>query len=243
VNAPPVKNVVAGDTAQATLAAERGVDGAAAPLATVAPAAGAAGSAGAARAPVSTHSAAAQQSLQRLQAFGSRALAQSTYALRRVGSVGLTGLALLVAAVVLFVANNLPQSSAIQALKAQVLHLAPRGKATVVAPGGGTVLAALPQRDDAPTVVGKVFEQAEAAGVELAKGQYEYTPARDGVAARYRMTFPVRTTYPKLRDFMDRTLVALPAVAVEGLRVERKNVGDETVEAELKLSAYVRSEP
>jgi hypothetical protein len=105
------------------------------------------------------------------------------------------------------------------------------------------VLAALPQRDDAPTVVGKVFAQAAAAGVELPRGQYEFVPSRDGVAARYRMTFPVRTTYPKLRDFMDRTLIALPAVAVEGLRIERKNVGDEQVDAELKLSAYVRSEP
>jgi hypothetical protein len=237
MSAPPLKSVVPGD-ATPVPQAERHADGAAvAPIATIA------ATPGATRNPVGAGPSSAQQSLQQLQTMGSRALAQSAYALRRVGSAGLTGLALLVAAIVLFMANNLPQSSAINALKAQVLRLAPLGKAAIVAPGGGTVLAALPQRDDAPTVVGKVFEQAEAAGVELAKGQYEYVPARDGVAARYRMTFPVRTTYPKLREFMDRTLVALPAVAVEGLRVERKNVGDETVEAELKLSAYVRSEP
>jgi hypothetical protein len=237
MSTPPLKSVVPGDAIPVPQA-ERHADGAAvAPVATIAAAPGAT------RAPVGAGTSSTPQSLQRLQTLGSRALAQSAYALRRVGSAGLTGLALLVAAIVLFMANNLPQSSAINALKAQVLRLAPLGKAAIVAPGGGTVLAALPQRDDAPTVVGKVFEQAEAAGVELAKGQYEYVPARDGVAARYRMTFPVRTTYPKLREFMDRTLVALPAVAVEGLRVERKNVGDETVEAELKLSAYVRSEP
>jgi hypothetical protein len=41
---------------------------------------------------------------------------------------------------------------------------------------------------------------------------------------------------------MDRTLVALPAVAVEGLRVERKAVGEPGVDAELRLSAYVRSD-
>jgi len=35
----------------------------------------------------------------------------------------------------------------------------------------------------------------------------------------------------------------MPAVAVEGLRVERKSVGDDSVDAELKLSAFVRSEP
>ena len=55
-----------------------------------------------------------------------------------------------------------------------------------------------------------------------------------------RMTFPIHAGYPQLRNFMDRTLLALPSVAVEGLRIERKNVTDETVDAELKLSAFVR---
>jgi hypothetical protein len=185
----------------------------------------------------------AHQALERLQSLGGRALAESAYQLRRVGAAGLTGLALLVAAVVLFVANNLPQSSAIAALRGQIVRLAPIAKTPLVAAPGAAVLASLPQRDDAPTVVEKVLAQADAAGVELARGQYEFVPARDGVAARYRMTFPVHTSYPKLRDFMDRTLAALPAVGVESLRIERKKVGDEEVDAELKLSAYVRSEP
>ncbi len=205
-----------------------------APLATVTPAS---------TAPVGLLLPTVATTLARLQTYTSRALAESAYRLRRVGATGLSGIALVVAALVLFIANNLPQSTAVAALKAQILHLAPLGQAPMVATPGGTVLAALPKRDDAPTVVGKVFAQAAAAGVELSRGQYEFVPSRDGVAARYRMTFPVRTTYPKLRDFMDRTLIALPAVAIEGLRVERKKVGDEEVDAELKLSAYVRSEP
>jgi len=186
----------------------------------------------------------AAQSLERLQGWSNRALAESIYRVRRVGAAGLTGAALLMGAVVLFVANNVPQGASVAALKAQIVRLAPLAKGPMIAaPGGATMLAALPQRDDAPTVVGKVFEQAKAAGVELTRGQYEYVAARDGMAARYRMTFPVHTSYPKLRDFMDRTLGAMPAVAVEGLRVERKSVGDDSVDAELKLSAFVRSEP
>jgi hypothetical protein len=178
----------------------------------------------------------------RVQTFSAHTLAVASYRLRRVGTSGLAGLALLLAAVVLYVANNLPQSAIVQTLTEQVRHLAPLNTPVAI-PGNGTVLAALPPRADAPAVVGRVFEQAAAAGVELSRGEYEFLPAREGVAAHYRMTFPVRTTYPQLRDFMDRTLAALPGVAVEGLRVERKNVGDETVDAELKLDAYVRSDP
>jgi len=111
-----------------------------------------------------------------------------------------------------------------------------------VAPLSAAALAALPPRSEAPEIVAKILEEARASGVELPRGQYEYLPARDGVAARYRMTFPVHATYPQLREFMDRTLVALPAVAVEGMRIERKAVGEPGVDAELRLSAFVRSE-
>ena len=113
----------------------------------------------------------------------------------------------------------------------------------MVGPTPVAVLSALPSRGEAPEIVAKIVEEARASGVELPRGQYEYVPARDGVAASYRMTFPVHATYPQLREFMDRTLVAMPAVAVEGMRIERKAVGDEGVDAELKFSAFVRSEP
>jgi hypothetical protein len=98
----------------------------------------------------------------------------------------------------------------------------------------------LPAREDASDVLGRIYQEAQSAGVELPRGEYEYVAARDGVAAHYRMTFPVHAGYPQLRTFMDNTLLALPSVAVEGLRIERKNVTDETVDAELKLAAFVR---
>ena len=182
--------------------------------------------------------------LDRIQAFANHALAETAYKARRLGVAALAGITAVVLAATLFIANNLPQGAAVAALKSQLVRLAPLGKGSTIAlPGAsGAMLASLPPRGDAPNVVAKIFEEAKAAGVDLPRGQYEYVPARDGVAARYRMTFPVRASYPQLREFMDRTLVALPAVAVEGLRIERKNVADDSVDAELKLSAYVRSD-
>ena len=180
--------------------------------------------------------------LDRMQIYGNRALAETLYQARRLGIATLAGIATVVMAATLFIANNLPQGAAVAALKSQLAHLVPVAKGAAVAPALGSVLAALPPRGSAPEIVAKILEEARASGVELPRGQYEYVPARDGVAARYRMTFPVHASYPQLRAFMDRTLVALPAVAVEGLRIERKAVGDEGVDAELKLAAYVRSD-
>jgi len=178
----------------------------------------------------------------RAQLFGTQALAHAGYQLRRLGTTTLAGIAAMVAAATMFLAYNLPQGHAVTALQGQLTRLATSGATVATTPKGAT-LAALPPRREAPEVVAKVYEEAKAAGIDLPRGQYEYVPARDGVAARYRMTFPVRASYPQIRSFLDRTLIALPAVAVEGLRLERKSVGDGTVEAEVKLAAYVRGEP
>ena len=179
--------------------------------------------------------------LARVRTIAMRALAETQYRMTRLGGAGLTGLTLLVAAAVLFCANNLPQSAAVAALKVQLAHSAPRTQAPAVATSGAAPLASLPTRAAAPAVVAQILQEAEASGVELQRGQYEFIPARDGVAARYRMNFPLKTSYPKLREFMDRTLLALPAVAVEGLRIERKSVGEDAIDGELKLLVFVRS--
>jgi len=139
--------------------------------------------------------------------------------------------------------NHLMQGGVVAALRNQLSNAAPGVGGTVAAPLSGAALSALPPRSEAPQIVAKILEEARASGVELPRGQYEYIPARDGVASLYRMTFPVHATYPQLRTFMDRTLLALPAVAVDGMRIERKAVGEDAVDAELKFSAFVRSDP
>jgi hypothetical protein len=181
--------------------------------------------------------------LSHIHSTGGRALAEVTYQLRRVGTAALAGVAALVIATVVFITGILPQGHAITGLRSELLRVAPPRSGTVETGPTDVPLTSLPPRGEAPSVVAKILEEARATGLELPRGQYEYIPAREGVAARYRMTFPVRATYPKIREFMDRTLLALPAVAIEGLRIERKNVGDDSVDAELKLAAYVRSEP
>ena len=186
--------------------------------------------------------AATSTAIVRAQLFGTQALAHAGYQLRRLGTTTLAGIAALVAAVTMFLAYNLPQGHAVTALQGQLTRLASSGATAATNPNSAT-LASLPPRREAPEVVVKVYEEAKAAGIDLPRGQYEYVPARDGVAARYRMTFPVHASYPQIRSFLDRTLIALPAVAVEGLRIERKSVADGGVDAEVKLAAYVRGEP
>jgi hypothetical protein len=173
----------------------------------------------------------------------SRAVAEVSYRLRRTGPLGLAGLLLIASAAATFAYVYQPQRAAVDTLLQAVAHPVPGATASATAVTDvSRMLTALPVRSHAPEVVAQILKQAESAGVELARGRYEYILARDGLAARYRISLPVRTTYPQLRTFLDKTLIALPGVAVEGLRIERKNVGDDSIEAEIKLSVFVRDE-
>jgi hypothetical protein len=178
-----------------------------------------------------------------LRILGARALAQIQYRAERIGAPGLTGLALLVGALALFLGANLPQRTAVSALRGELA--AGHGAADTSAATLGHVqelMTRLPARSKAPELVAEILAQADAAGVELPRGQYEFIAARDGIAAHYRISLPVHATYPQLRQFVDGTLASMPAVSVEGLRIERKAVGEDTVDAEVRLALFVRSE-
>lgn len=99
----------------------------------------------------------------------------------------------------------------------------------------------LPTQAELPAIVTVIVTQATAAGLELESGRYEFAPSKSGQIGRYRLTYPVRGSYPQLRKFIDGTLAAVPVVALEGLRLERTSVGEELLDAELRFTVVVRS--
>lgn len=180
----------------------------------------------------------------RLRTHVARALAELQYRTDQLGHTGIAGVALLVTAAGLYFGATLPQHTAVTQLRAQLAGGGPQvDLATLAAVQLHDVVARLPPRATAPEVIEQIMQHAASAGVELQRGQYEFIAARDGIAAHYRISLPVHTTYPQLRQFIDGTLAAMPAVAVEGLRIERKNVGDDVVDAELRFAAFVSGAP
>ena len=178
---------------------------------------------------------------QRIQINLGRAVEEVRYRAGRVGSLGMIGIALAVGALATLVALALPLRDSISQLREVQSHPQSAGPTSTQALHEMTqVLASFPARSGAPEVMEKILAQATAAGVELPRGQYEFIADREGVAAHYRVSLAIKTGYPQLRDFMDRTLLALPGVGIESLRIERKNVGDDTIEAELKLAIFVK---
>jgi hypothetical protein len=167
---------------------------------------------------------------------------QLQYQIARLGPAGQAGLAAFAAAAALAIAALLPAQRALQNLHVQIAraqHPTATGTVEETVP---RLVATLPTRAEIPTVIGKMYAQAQAAGVSIDKGRYAYAPAKAGSIGRYEVEFPVSAAYPAIRTFINGTLTAVPAASLEKLRLERKAVGEQVVNADIGFVVFVRGE-
>jgi hypothetical protein len=169
-----------------------------------------------------------------------RAVPQLKYQLMRVGPAGLTGVGVLVAAGIAALALLLPAHQSVLALRNELTkagHAMPAAKPEQTPQ---QFAASLPSREQVPALLGAVLVQAEAAGVVLEQGRYTYSPPTANRLARYTFEFPVKADYGNIRTFINKSLAAIPALGLDKLHVERKNVGDTIVNADVGFVIYLR---
>lgn len=85
----------------------------------------------------------------------------------------------------------------------------------------------------------KVFDLAAAHGIRLDEGEYTLVRDKVGKLARFRMTLPVRSRYPQIRNYLNSLRKDIPFLVLEHLQFERRRVSDPRVEAKLTLALYV----
>lgn len=166
-----------------------------------------------------------------------------------VGRVGVVGVALLVFSAVCFITANSPlrqqladvQSNLAEMQREQLarsragLDLTPNVQLQ-------SFVSRLPARTQLPAIMGQVVTQAGAAGLALERGSYDFTVTHSGQIVRARLSFPVQGSYPNIRRFVDGTLAAIPGAAVDGLRLERKDIGSGDIAADIRFTVFLRNE-
>jgi hypothetical protein len=197
-----------------------------------------------ARAPRSAVAALPQRisALARAQAGATELGPQLQYQIARLGPAGQVGLAGLVAALVFAASALLPARHALDALSANITRAQHPSAAFTADQAAPRLVESLPTRNQIPAVIGLIYGKAKEAGVTLDTGHYVYSPPKAGALARYDLDFPVKASYPDIRNFINHTLTAVPAAALAKLHVERKTVGDQVVNADIGLVVFVRSE-
>ena len=99
-----------------------------------------------------------------------------------------------------------------------------------------------PRVDRLPAELDALYAHAKVSKVQLLQG--EYRMESKGVAmAAYHVTLPVRGSYPQLRQFVGRVLKEMPTTSLDAVRFERKRAADAQLEAQVRLTIYLRKGP
>lgn len=170
-----------------------------------------------------------------------RAALRSTSRVRAAGPLGWSGLGLLFGALIAGWSVVLPQREGLAGLRDSVSSSQHAGSVRTASPRQGTAefLGRLPTRREIPALLGVVLAEAQAAGLSLESGHYDWRPGKDGGVGEYRVTLPVHGAYPAIRQFVERTLATAPPVALESLHLSREDVTDSAVGAEVSFVIYV----
>ncbi|QEY65032.1 pilus assembly protein PilO [Metapseudomonas lalkuanensis] len=168
----------------------------------------------------------------------------------RLGWPGLVGGALLLAALGYAVLGLLPARQALASLERQLV--ADRGQLAAAAtpaasrPASGASSAQLedfrrnlPAQLDATGAIDRIYALAGEEGISLARGEYALGLDPKTRLARYQVLLPVRGSYPQLRRFLHGLQTQLPALALEEVELQRKQIADSALEGRIRMTLYL----
>ena len=96
-----------------------------------------------------------------------------------------------------------------------------------------------PRIERLPGELDALYAHAKVAKVQLLQGEYRME-SRSGALTAYHVTLPVRASYPQLRQFVGRVLKDMPTTSLDAVRFERKKAADAQLEAQVRLTIYLR---
>ena len=85
----------------------------------------------------------------------------------------------------------------------------------------------------------RLYALARESKLELNRGEYRLEQPATGLWS-YRVALPMRGTYPQIRGFLAAVLKSMPIASVDGLRFERKKVGETLLDAQIRLTLHFR---
>lgn len=164
--------------------------------------------------------------------------------LRRLGVAGVLGIGVLLACGGFWISALKPLEKEVAAQRLALERLRARTPYQPVASGGRAeelrrFYNLFPPGANLTAELERLHRFARAARLELAQGEYRLERRPAGLWA-YRVTLPVRGGYPQVRNFLSAVLKDMPTASIEAVRFERKKAGDAQLEAQLRLTLYVR---
>lgn len=96
-----------------------------------------------------------------------------------------------------------------------------------------------PSQNSVPQQLDKIYRAAQVHGIQLAQANYAPSTEKRARLLRYQITLPVKGSYVQLRKFVATVLAAVPVASLDNIGFERQKIGDQTIDAKIKLTLYL----
>jgi hypothetical protein len=174
------------------------------------------------------------------------------FGIYRLGTMGIAGLALLLASVALWLAlvepaqrESLRLSNSVQARQVQLANLTQ--SVPVVELTKEEKIAyfykSFPAVNRVTEQLKRVYKAAGKNSLTLETGEYALLQSETDKLARYRVALPVKGSFQQVLAFMGAVLKDIPSTALESVSFKRDKVDDPLVEAKLVFIIFVEVQP
>lgn len=165
-----------------------------------------------------------------------------------LGRTGITGLALLITAALLWTLFALPLQQRIYEMRAQDAQTLTRTITPIIAARASSPVSdplqhyyqSFPSTSGMTQQLVHLHQLAQQEGLTLADGRYHSEAMANSGLLRYQLTLPMKGNYPQVRRFLRRALNEFPTLALDRLRLERQSAADDMIEAQLNWVWYLR---
>ncbi|ADE12056.1 type 4a pilus biogenesis protein PilO [Sideroxydans lithotrophicus] len=99
-----------------------------------------------------------------------------------------------------------------------------------------------PSERSIPDWVEKISDAAAMNKLVLRQGEYQVIHDKISRLLLYRVTLPVKGSYPNLRGFIDDVLTEVPIASLDNVKFERQKIGDEALVSTVILTLHLEVE-
>lgn len=87
--------------------------------------------------------------------------------------------------------------------------------------------------------LGRIYGIGESHRISLRQAEYRIGSERGSRLVQYQIAVPVNATYPQLKQFIAAVLAEAPLVALEQVTLQRRKVGEATIDAQLQFTLFL----
>lgn len=170
----------------------------------------------------------------------------------RLGRLGAFAALLLALAVLELFTGTLPALQSGSELESQLqsLHESPRDGREIKRGAEDSPAAQIaaferyfPPMADINHVLESIYAAADKEKLVLERGEYNLSEESGLTVLRYKINLPVKGPQADIKRFVRRMLRDIPSLSLDSVSMQRNNVGEPTVDAQIRVSVFLRGAP